>query len=204
MKKDKIFEFIKKVNAIAHTGVAYSQDDYALDNYKELLEESSKMLHEYMGLDVKPYDIYQDYYYPTPQPCVRTIVVKDEKILFVKEAKMHDRGKWSLPGGWCDIDTSPAEAAVKEVFEESGYEVKITKLLGIQDRRNYIQSKMYDTYNIFFLAEITGGENNPNFEVLEADWFDFHDLPELSTKTTVEEFRIIYQNHLDNKPPYFE
>ena len=33
MKQDKIFEFIKKVNAISHTGVTYSKDPYALDNY---------------------------------------------------------------------------------------------------------------------------------------------------------------------------
>ncbi len=204
MKKDKIFEFIKKVNAIAHTGIAYSTDDYALDNYKELLEESTSMLHEYMGLDVKPYDIYQDYYYPTPQPCVRTFVIKDDKILLVREAKMHDKGKWSLPGGWCDIDTSPMEAAKKEVEEESGYVIEITKLLGIQDRRNYIESKMYDSYNIFFLGHIVGGSDNPNFEVIETGWFDFNDLPELSTKTTKEELNIIYKNHLDGKDSYFE
>ncbi len=204
MKKDEIFEFIKKVNAIAHIGLTYSTDEYAIDNYKELLDESTKMLVDYMGLDVKPYDIYQDYMYPTPQPCVRTIVVQDDKILFVREAKMHDAGKWSLPGGWCDIDTSPAEAAEKEVLEESGYKVKITKLLGIQDRSKYIQSKMYSTYNIFFLAEVVGGKNDPNFEVTEADWFSFDDLPELSTKTTLEEFSIIYKNYLDAKDPYFE
>ena len=162
------------------------------------------MLHEYMGLDVKPYDIYQDYYYPTPQPCVRTFVIKDDKILLVKEAKMHDKGKWSLPGGWCDIDTSPMEAAKKEVEEESGYVIEITKLLGIQDRRNYIESKMYDSYNIFFLGHIVGGSDNPNFEVIETGWFDFNDLPELSTKTTKEEIDIIYKNHLDGKDPYFE
>lgn len=202
--KDKIFEFIKKVNAIAHTGLAYSQDEYALDNYKELLEESTKMLTEYIGLDVQPYDIYQDYYYPTPQPAVRTFVVKDGKILFVQEAMEHDQGKWSLPGGWCDIDTTPAEAAVKEVFEESGYEVRITKLLGIGDRRKYTKSGMYDVYNIYFLAEVIGGENNPNFEVQKADWFDFENMPELSTKTTMEEIKKVYQNHLDSKDPFYE
>ena len=48
---------------------------------KELLDESTTMLAEYAKLDMQPYDIYQDYYYPTPQPCVRTIVVKEGKIL---------------------------------------------------------------------------------------------------------------------------
>lgn len=60
------------------------------------------------------------------------------------------------------------------------------------------------SYNIYFLAEVTVGSNNPNFEVLEAGLFDFNDLPELSTKTTIEELTIIYQYHLDNKDSYFE
>jgi len=202
--KDKIFEFIKKVNAISHTGLFYSKDDYAIDNYKELLKESTTMLKEYIGMEANPYDIYQEFYYPTPQTCVRTLVFNEGKILLVQEAKMFDKGKWSLPGGWCDIDTTPAEAAIKEVKEESGYEVKITKLLGIQDRRNYHKSKMYDVYNIFFLAEVVGGSNNPNFEVIKADWFDMKELPELSSKTTMEELMIIYQNYIDGKDAYYE
>ncbi|QVK21851.1 NUDIX hydrolase N-terminal domain-containing protein [Mycoplasmatota bacterium] len=204
MVNDKIFEFIKKVNAIAHTGITYSTDEYALDNYHELLDESTKMLNEYIGLEVRPYDIYHEFYYPTPQPCVRTLVIKNDKLLLVQEAKMHDKGKWSLPGGWCDIDTTPMEAAIKETKEESGLDVKITKLLGIQDRRKYRKSKMYEVYNIFFLAKVIGGEFNPNFEVLDVGWFDIDNLPELSTKTTMEELMIIYNNYKNGSSAYFE
>jgi len=202
--KDKIYEFIKKVNAIAHTGMTYSKDEYAIDNYRELLEVSTRMLVEYMKLDIQPYDIYQDFYYPTPQPCVRVFVMRDDKILMVQEAKMNDKGKWSLPGGWCDIDKSPMESAIGEVKEESGYDVMITKLLGISDRSKYIKSKMYVTYNIYFLAEVIGGEANPNFEIQAVNWFSINDLPELSTKTTMNEFMTIYNNYKNGNDSFFE
>lgn len=202
--KDKIFEYIKKVMSIAHIGSTYSKDEYALDNYRELMLESKKMMSEYSKEEIQPYDIFNEVYYPTPQPVVRVFVVRDNKIMFVKEAKEHDRGKWSLPGGWCDIDLTPAESAIKEVKEESGYDVIITHLMGVMDRRKYIKSKMYDTYNLFFMGEITGGSNNPNFEVLEVDWFSIDELPELSTKTTEKEVKTIWNHFTENTYAYFE
>ena len=102
MNQDKIFEFIKKVNAIAHTGVVYSKCEYALDNYHELLDLSTKMLHEYIKSDVQPYDIYRETYYPTPQPGVRVLIVKNNKILMAQDVDTPNQ--WTIPGGWCDVD----------------------------------------------------------------------------------------------------
>ena len=87
MKQDKVFEFIKKVNAISHTGMTFSKCEYALDNYHELLELSSTMLHEYIKSEVQPYNIYCDAFYPTPQPCVRVVIIKDDKkFVFLERA----------------------------------------------------------------------------------------------------------------------
>ncbi|AIT09356.1 DNA mismatch repair protein MutT [Candidatus Francisella endociliophora] len=193
MKKDQIFEFIKKVQAISHTGITYSKCEYALDNYHELLELSSKMLHEYIKSDVQPYDIYREMYYPTPQPGVRVVIFKDNKLLMAQDVDTPD--KWTIPGGWCDIDLSPVETCVKEVKEETGYDIKVTKFLALMDRNNYTQSEIYNVYSLVFLAEIIGGENNPNFEVNEVDFFDLDSLPPLSHKLTQEELDIILETY---------
>lgn len=198
---DKFLEFIKKVQAISHTGLTYSEDEYAIENYEELRELSIKMLNEYTEKPIEDCDLYENYYYPTPQPAVRTLVIKDDKILFVKEK---ESGKWSLPGGWCDIDSSPKEAAVLEVKQESGYIVEITKLLGVLDRRNYRKSTYYDVYNICFLAHVIGGESRCNHETSDVKWFSFDNLPELSTKITKDEINIIYDVYINNKESYFE
>lgn len=201
MNQDKIFEFIKKVNAISHTGVVYSRCEYALDNYHELLELSSSMLHDYIKSDVQPYNIYCDTYYPTPQPGVRVVIIKDGKLLMAQDADTP--GEWTIPGGWCDVDLSPVETCVKEVKEETGFDVKVTKFLALMDRNNYTQSEIYNVYSLVFLAEIIGGENNPNFEVIEVDWFDMDNLPKLSHKLTNQELDIILKTYKGNEI-YFE
>lgn len=200
MKKDQIFEFIKKVQAIAHTGVTYSKCEYALDNYHELLELSSKMLHEYIKSDVQPYDIYREMYYPTPQPGVRVVIFKDGKLLMAQDLDTPD--EWTIPGGWCDVDLSPVETCVKEVKEETGYDIEVTKFLALMDRNNYTQSEVYNVYSLVFLAEIVGGENNPNFEVNKVDFFDLESLPTLSHKLTKKELDIILKAYQENTVYY--
>lgn len=64
--------------------------------------------------------------YATPKVDVRGAVFRDGRILLVRETADGDR--WTLPGGWADVNESPAEAVVKEVREEAGLEVRAFKL----------------------------------------------------------------------------
>ena len=109
---DQVLDFIKKVQSISQIGLSFSIDPYAVDNYKELKEISIKMLHDYTSLPLNECDLYKDFTYPTPQPAVRSLVINEDQVLLVKEK---DSGLWSLPGGWCDIDCSPKETAIKAV-----------------------------------------------------------------------------------------
>ena len=72
------------------------------------------MLHEYIQSDVQPYDIYKGVLYPTPQPGVRVLIFKDDKVLMTQDIDVPS-DEWTIPGGWCDVDTSPVEACIKEV-----------------------------------------------------------------------------------------
>lgn len=198
---DEILEFIKKVQAISQTGLSFSKDVYALENYEELKAVSIEMLSKYTGVTGRDADLYRDYTYPTPQPAVRTLVVEAGKILLVQE---RESGLWSLPGGWCDIDQTPAANAVKEVWEESGYHVQITKLLGVFDRRNYLERSLYDVYCFYFLGEKVGGEPLPNHETIAVDWFPIDQLPPLSRKNSYEEIRKAYEVYIAGGDAYFE
>ena len=71
--------------------------------------------------------------YQTPKLETRAAVFEDGKILLVREKN----GKWSLPGGWVDVDQSVASNAVKEAREEAGLEVRAVRLIAIQDRRKH-------------------------------------------------------------------
>ncbi|MCL1948575.1 MAG: NUDIX hydrolase [Turicibacter sp.] len=199
--KDNMLEFIKKVQAISQTGLTYLTDPYALENYAELKEASVRMLESYTGIPFPESDLYRDYSYPTPQPAVRALVVQDGKLLMVQEKLS---GRWSLPGGWCDVDLAPAANAAKEVWEESGYEVACDRLLGVFDRRNYIEKSLYDVYCLYFSAHITGGAARPNHETTAVGWFAIDGLPPLSRKNSLEEIQKAYEVYTQKLDAYFE
>jgi 8-oxo-dGTP diphosphatase len=188
---DKYLEYIKRVMAVAHTGITYSKDPYALENYHDLLDLSKNMLHDYSSAVIPRIDLFADQRYPTPQPTVRVVIVQDEKLLLVKEKLGPAAGKWSLPGGWVDIGQSILDAAISEGEEESGYPLHIVRPLAIMDRSKYIDSDIYDTFTLVFLAQIKGDYQGHNFEIEEVAWFELASIPELSFKLTHEELAII-------------
>ena len=94
-----------------------------------------------------------------------------------------DQGRWTLPGGWADVNVTPAENAVKEVREESGYEVEVTKLAAVWDRtRQAHPVGVFSCCKMFFLCRLIGGTATTGLETSEVGWFSEGDLPtDLST-----------------------
>ena len=199
--ENQVLEFIKKVQSIAQIGLSFSTDPYAIDNYEELRKISIRMLKEYTSLPDDECELYKDFIYPTPQPAVRTLVVRDNKLLLVKEK---DSGLWSLPGGWCDIDCTPKETAIKETYEESGYVIECTKLLAVFDRRHYIKKSLYDVYCLYFLGNVVAGEAKCNHEPADIGWFEVSNLPSLSRKNSIEEIQKAYHVYKEKLETYFE
>ncbi len=63
---------------------------------------------------------------------VGAILEHEGKFLLIKEANKHeDSGKWSHPAGWIDVGENPLDAAKREALEESGFDITLTKLLGV-------------------------------------------------------------------------
>ena len=199
--ENQVLEFIKKVQSIAQIGLSFSTDPYAIDNYEELRKISIRMLKEYTSLPDDECELYKDFIYPTPQPAVRTLVVRDNRLLLVKEK---DSGLWSLPGGWCDIDCTPKETAIKETYEESGYVIECTKLLAVFDRRHYIKKSLYDVYCLYFLGNVVAGEAKCNHETEDIGWFEVSNLPSLSRKNSIEEIQKAYHVYKEKLETYFE
>ncbi len=99
------------------------------------------------------------------------ILRKENKLLLVQEAQEKCYGQWNFPAGHLDDGETIFEGAIREVFEETGCKVKLTKMLPI------ISSKERDIVRITFLTEIL--EENIHFdpsEILDAKWIEIEDI----------------------------
>lgn len=196
MDTNEFYDFIVKVQAISKIGLTYSTDPYAIDNYKELSELSSKMLENFMNVKFDKPSMFTKEVYPTPNVSCRTVIVRDNKILLVREANSN---LWSIPGGWCDLYDSPSKAAFNEVSQEAGIEPKMTRVIGILDRTPHKSNQNVPEYLVVFEGNIDGKEFHEHcHETTEVKFFDIDNLPEMSKKLSKEELdRIIkaYKNH---------
>ena len=97
-------------------------------------------------------------------------------------------GRWSLPGGWCDVNVSVGENTVKEVKEESGLDVVTERVIAIQDRAKHnLPVYAYGVCKVFVLCSVTGGQFRENSETLGYQYFAREHLPALALEKNNEE-----------------
>ena len=171
----------RKLQAIGQNGLAYSKDPFDIERFEELRELALEILQNYTDSDLpRIRDLFAgEHGHTTPKVAVRGVVFDEEAILLVRE---RSEGKWTLPGGWVDVNESPSESVVREVFEESGYQTKTLKLLACYDRNRHPHPPHpYHIYNLFFHCEIVGGNPSTSYETDGVDFFKQDAIPELST-----------------------
>lgn len=199
-------EWAQQMHAIAQSGLTYTDCPYELERYETLRRLSLEVVEEYTSHTMQAIESFfeEEKGYATPKVDVRGVVFQDGKLLMVQE-KIDNR--WSLPGGWADVGLSPAENAVKEVFEESGLEVAPEKLLAVLDRgRHGHPPGPFHLYKIFIRCGITGGELQPGMETLDARFFDRNELPPLSiNRVTPQQIALLFEYHdHPDKTPVFD
>ena len=127
----------KRLQAIAQTGLTFTRDHYDHERYEELQAIAAEMMAVGSGIpdSQKVLDLFRgERGYATPKVEVRGAVVREDQILLVRE---REDGGWTLPGGWADVGESPSAMVVREVKEESGYEVVPRKLAAVFDRNKH-------------------------------------------------------------------
>ena len=170
----------QRIQAMAQTGLAFTQDRFDRERYEALLEVAAQL----MGGDSRLLPAFRsEWGYATPKVDVRAIVLREGKLLLGREAT---DGLWCPPGGWADVGGSPSENVEREVFEETGLQVRATRLLGVWDRnRHGHPPRPFHAYKLFFLCEETGGELRTCEDILEIGFFALSELPPLSLDRVV-------------------
>jgi ADP-ribose pyrophosphatase YjhB (NUDIX family) len=171
----------KRIQAIAQTGLHFTRDHYDHERYEELQSIAAEMMAAGAGMpdSEKILTLFRDGFgYATPKVEVRGAVIRGNEVLLVRE---REDGGWTLPGGWADVGESPSAMVIREVKEESGYEVVPRKLAAIFDRQKHPHPpEPTHAYKLLFLCEVLGGEATPSFETPEVGFFSRHQLPPLS------------------------
>ena len=185
-------KWTKRIQAIAQTGLSFTRDHYDHERYEELQEIAAEMMAAGSGMldSQKVLDLFRgESGYATPKIEVRGAVVRGDEILLVRE---REDGGWTLPGGWADVGESPSAMVVREVKEESGYDVMPRKLAAILDRNKHPHPPQpTHAYKLFFLCDLVGGEATPSFETPEVAFFRLDALPKLSAPR-ITEFQIVH------------
>ena len=185
-KNEKWLDWAIELQSLAQAGLTYGKDVYDRERYERIRDISAEILSYKTDISVeKVKNLFcNEVGYQTPKLDTRAAVFEHEKILLVKE----NNGKWSLPGGWVDVNLSVKENTVKEVKEESGLDVTADRIIAIQDRdRHNLPAYAYGVCKIFVLCSVLGGEFEKNIETTEFRYFNKAELPELATEQNTKE-----------------
>ena len=188
MLEPQWLRWARELQALAQTGNHFSTSDYDRERYTRISEIAAEIFEKQGDTEgSKIRTIFEAQVgYATPKVDVRAAVFRDRKILLVQE---RTDGLWTLPGGWADVNDSPSEAVAKEVRQESGFQVKVERLLAVFDRAKHPHDPPFPfhIYKMFFQCEIEAGEARPSAETSSVEFFAPEALPLLSLSRITEE-----------------
>jgi ADP-ribose pyrophosphatase YjhB (NUDIX family) len=174
----------REVRALAQTGLAFTADGFDRQRYRRLQELAALLMAQGSGGQESILELFrQEKGYATPKVDVRGAAIVDGRVLMVREIS---DGKWTLPGGWADVNQSAGECVVREIAEESGFKARALKLAAVYDyqRSGHPPRHIDSIYKMFFVCEIIGGEARASDETSEVAFFARNELPELSLGRT--------------------
>ena len=96
-------------------------------------------------------------------------------------ARRSDNGRWSLPAGGIDPGEQPADAVVREVYEETGVHIAVDAVGGVATHRAvYPNGDTCEYLNVWFRCRAVGGRARVNDdESTDVGWFAATALPGL-------------------------
>lgn len=187
--EDDWLRFAKRLQAIGSTGLFFTRDAHDRERYEEIANIANQMLSLIGDTPIaRIQSLVSDFAkgYATPKVDVRGAVIRDGRILLVREAT---DGLWTLPGGYADVGLSPQENIVKEIREEACIDVDAVGLYAIRHKAKHdYDADARDFYKLFFLCQPL--DNCPprpsEFETTAVDWFGIDELPPLSRGRVIE------------------
>jgi ADP-ribose pyrophosphatase YjhB (NUDIX family) len=180
INQDTIYQAIDELRAIATAGLYYARTEHDKERYQQVL---SIALGLFAALEERPFEEVQrefvedNWLHMSPAAGAEAVIVREEQIMLIKRS---DNGLWAVPGGLVEVGETLAEAAERELWEETGIRGQVTRLLGIFDSRVWYSKTKAHLYHAIFLAEATDVFPKTSSEATEVAFFGENHLPELS------------------------
>ncbi len=108
-----------------------------------------------------------------PRVSTDSLIVDDGRIVLITRAIYPFKGKLCLPGGMVEHEETVENAAVREVKEETGLDVKIKEILGVYSDKS--REPRFHAMTVAFITEHIGGKMNGSYEG-ESKWYDLKEI----------------------------
>ena len=176
---NELVNISQELMAISNDALLYCKDRFDAERFREVRKIAARILElsaENITADDALKLFEENEGYQTPKMDTRAAIFNEkDEILLVRD---YD-GKWALPGGWCEYNSTIMENTVKEAREEAGIEVEPVKLVAAHSNRHHNNPNSYFYITRFFvLCRYKSGEFISNEETSEARYFSVDELPQ--------------------------
>jgi len=111
------------------------------------------------------------------------VVVNEHGEVLLLDHVLRPNSNWGIPGGFINAGEPPEKAVRREIYEETGLELKNIKLVHVRTHRRHVE--------ILYYAEANGTPEAKSREINAAKWFKLNEIPEEMSggqKADVREF----------------
>lgn len=196
---DDLLHRAMELSAIAESGLAYCRDSFDIERFHRIGAIANELMRTISTTPLAEYqrEVAYSAGYATPKIDVRAGLFDESgRVLLAREIA---DGRWSLPGGWCDVLETPRQAVERETLEETGVPVRSLNLAAAIDRHQWPHEPVHDRhiYKLFFVCAATQpvSLDFTSKETSQIAWFDINDLPPLSTgRVLPQQITLLHQH----------
>ncbi len=162
--------------AMARTGLEYGTDPYDRERYQRMAGIADGIAEVTSDAAFSPERPFlPDTGYVTPKiGCAVAAFDASGRVCLIRRA---DNRRWALPGGFCEVGSTPSENALRELLEEAGLEAELDALVGVYDNSRFNSRSPYHIYTCCFRGRVTGGDPTPSIETLDVRFVAPDSLP---------------------------
>lgn len=122
---------------------------------------------------------------------VGVVLVSERKLLLIKRGREPGKGLWAVPGGKVDHGETLAEAARREVKEETGLDVEIGEVMWVGESI----SDHHHLVLIDFRGTVISGDLSPADDAADARWVSLSEMSQYPLTPTMYDLISTLSDH---------